>query len=361
MATASTKAAPRRSGRIKATSVANGSIKQTTGATAGFKTSKSSKTSIVDEKSIGKPIESAPKLTEVSSKSHSIATDENIPPRAAAKRVVINNKTSIPPSKRQKTSITSKSNPAVPESPVIKLTASDVLKTASDVSPDKLDASLDDTVRAIDIIPNEGLVKPTTTEEDKREYIPQVSLKDSGIQSDPSSLLEKAKKHLISQDPRFEAIFEKHPCNVFTPEALCETVDPFRSLVSSIISQQVSGAAAKSIKNKFVSLYFSDPEGKNPSAATIPAFPSPEQVASTSIERLRTAGLSQRKAEYIQGLAEKFRDGELSAPMLLAANDEEILEKLIAVRGLGKWSVEMFSCFELKRMDILSTGDLGVQ
>jgi len=79
------------------------------------------------------------------------------------------------------------------------------------------------------------------------------------------------------------------------------------------------------------------------------------------IPTLRTAGLSQRKAEYIQGLAEKFASGELSAQMLVEATDEEVLEKLIAVRGLGRWSVEMFACFALKRLDIFSTGDLGVQ
>jgi DNA-3-methyladenine glycosylase II len=76
---------------------------------------------------------------------------------------------------------------------------------------------------------------------------------------------------------------------------------------------------------------------------------------------LRTAGLSQRKAEYISGLAEKFSTGELSAQMLVRATDEELIEKLVAVRGLGRWSVEMFACFGLKRMDVFSTGDLGVQ
>jgi DNA-3-methyladenine glycosylase II len=60
-------------------------------------------------------------------------------------------------------------------------------------------------------------------------------------------------------------------------------------------------------------------------------------------------------------LAEKFTLGELSARMLIEASDEELLEKLVAVRGLGRWSVEMFACFALKRMDIFSTGDLGVQ
>jgi DNA-3-methyladenine glycosylase II len=76
---------------------------------------------------------------------------------------------------------------------------------------------------------------------------------------------------------------------------------------------------------------------------------------------LRTAGLSQRKAEYISGLASKFVSGELTSQMLLEGTDEDILEKLTAVRGLGKWSVEMFMCFALKRMDVFSLGDLGVQ
>lgn len=60
-------------------------------------------------------------------------------------------------------------------------------------------------------------------------------------------------------------------------------------------------------------------------------------------------------------MAEKFVSGELSAQMLVSASDEELIEKLVAVRGLGRWSVEMFACFSLKRMDVFSTGDLGVQ
>ena len=90
-------------------------------------------------------------------------------------------------------------------------------------------------------------------------------------------------------------------------------------------------------------------------------FPAPSQVAPCAVPFLRQAGLSKRKAEYIKGLAEKFDSGELSATMLLRASDQEVLESLTAVRGLGKWSVEMFACFGLKRMDIFSTGDLGVQ
>lgn len=157
---------------------------------------------------------------------------------------------------------------------------------------------------------------------------------------------------------------------------MAEEIDPFQSLASGIIGQQVSGAAAKSIKKKFVALF--DPggphgvdgiDGTQGSAGndngdgpyTKTFFPTPEDVVRCDIPTLRTAGLSQRKAEYITGLAEKFTSGDLSPRMLLTSTDEEVLEKLIAVRGLGKWSVEMFSCFGLKRLDVFSTGDLGVQ
>ncbi|EGR45613.1 uncharacterized protein TRIREDRAFT_68072 [Trichoderma reesei QM6a] len=168
-----------------------------------------------------------------------------------------------------------------------------------------------------------------------------------------ATILKEACDHLIKVDERMRPLIEKHHCHVFSAEGLAEKIDPFESLVSSIISQQVSGAAAKSIKNKFIGLFF--PEGQTR------IFPTPSEVAACSIERLRTAGLSQRKAEYVQGLAEKFASGEITAQMLHDAPDEELMERLIAVRGLGKWSVEMFACFALKRMDVFSLGDLGVQ
>lgn len=128
-------------------------------------------------------------------------------------------------------------------------------------------------------------------------------------------------------------------------------------MTSSIIGQQVSGAAAKSIRNKFLALF----NIESGAGIAHSRFPTPEEVARCDIPTLRTAGLSQRKAEYIQGLAEKFASGELSAQMLARASDEELVEKLTAVRGLGKWSVEMFALFALKRIDVFSTGDLGVQ
>lgn len=180
-----------------------------------------------------------------------------------------------------------------------------------------------------------------------------------------ANILEAACTHLTTTQPRLAPLIAAHHCRIFSPEGLAEKIDPFESLTSGIISQQVSGAAAKSIKARFIGLFNPAEEESTATTTTntttIKKFPTPTQVASVSLETLRTAGLSQRKAEYVQGLAQKFSSGELTAAWLVDAPYEEVLEKLIAVRGLGKWSVEMFACFGLKRMDVFSTGDLGVQ
>ncbi|KAK1778903.1 DNA-3-methyladenine glycosylase [Copromyces sp. CBS 386.78] len=189
------------------------------------------------------------------------------------------------------------------------------------------------------------------------------------------NILEKACAHLIAVDPRMKPLIDKHPCRIFSPEGLAEQIDPFESLVSSIISQQVSGAAARSIKAKFVALFDDDdfpladqdgedtPQGHPAEGGTSTKrrFPTPSLVLQKDLPTLRTAGLSQRKAEYIHGLAQKFASGELSASLLASAPYDELVSKLVAVRGLGLWTVEMFACFALKRMDVFSLGDLGVQ
>jgi len=175
-----------------------------------------------------------------------------------------------------------------------------------------------------------------------------------------NSILDDAVAHLkrMDENGRLAPFIAKFHCKVFDAEGLAQPIDPFRSLASGIIAQQVSGAAASSIKKKFVGLFESS---EKHNYAGPPDFPPPAMVAAMTIPTLRTAGLSQRKAEYIQGLAEQFATGKLSAEMLATASDEEVMTKLIQVRGLGKWSVEMFACFDLKRMNVFSTGDLGVQ
>ncbi|KAK5628807.1 hypothetical protein RRF57_004522 [Xylaria bambusicola] len=189
-----------------------------------------------------------------------------------------------------------------------------------------------------------------------------------------ANILEEGNKFLISVDPRMRPLVENNHCRIFSPEGLAERIDPFEALCSGIISQQVSGPAAKSIKNKFINLFYENEED-SPESETEQSgaededdgqvnkrrFPVPSQVVEMSLEELRTAGLSQRKAEYVSGLAEKFVNGELSAAMLADAPYEEVIKQLTAVRGLGLWSAEMFACFGLKRVDVFSLGDLGVQ
>lgn len=131
----------------------------------------------------------------------------------------------------------------------------------------------------------------------------------------------------------------------------------FMALARGIIGQQVSGAAAKSILNKFIRLY----HPQAPEDATGLDFPTPQQVLNSSTEDLRSAGLSGRKVEYIKVLAEAFESGTLSEEWLLKASDDDVVDALVDLKGIGPWSADMFLLFTLRRMDVFSVGDLGVQ
>jgi DNA-3-methyladenine glycosylase II len=207
---------------------------------------------------------------------------------------------------------------------------------------------------------NAPLLSPETSRVLAPKPIADISAsQQAAVPATTDDILDKACAHLASVDARMAPLIKAHRCHMFTPEGLAEKIDPFEALVSGILSQQVSGAAAKSIKKRFVELFPDNVVAAGDEAK--PRFPTPSQVVTKPLETLRTAGLSQRKAEYVSGLAEKFVSGELSAELLANAPYEEVLERLVAVRGLGRWSVEMFACFALKRLDVFSTGDLGVQ
>ncbi|CAK7205019.1 3-methyladenine DNA glycosylase [Sporothrix eucalyptigena] len=201
-------------------------------------------------------------------------------------------------------------------------------------------------------ITNAPLISPETSRIVSALPLDGLNTPAAKLKTTTGNILDEACAHLIKVDPRIKPVIDAHYCEVFSPKSLAEKVDPFESLASGIISQQVSGAAARAIKNRFIELFDNDKDQ---------TFPHPSQVAVKSIEQLRSAGLSQRKAEYLQGLAEKFVSGELSAQMLADAPYDTLVERLVAVRGLGLWSVEMFAMFALKRMDVFSVGDLGVQ
>ncbi|KAF8906555.1 DNA glycosylase [Gymnopilus junonius] len=170
---------------------------------------------------------------------------------------------------------------------------------------------------------------------------------------------EEAKQHLIQVDQRFEDLFAKM---AYSYNEVQLKSSP-SALATSILGQQISWLAARSITHKFIRLYDASlpekPTDEERQAITF--FPTPYQVAHTDIAILRTAGLSARKAEYIQDLAARFADGRLSTQKLLEADDEQLAQMLIEVRGIGRWTVDMFAIFSLRRPDILPVGDLGVQ
>ncbi|KIK97105.1 hypothetical protein PAXRUDRAFT_137018 [Paxillus rubicundulus Ve08.2h10] len=172
---------------------------------------------------------------------------------------------------------------------------------------------------------------------------------------------EDAKTHLINVDSRFAELFARLRCKPFE---YLEQVHPFRC-VAKCRGQQISWVAARSINHRFIRLYDPSlpekPEDYFHIKSHTSFFPTPYQVASTEIATLKTAGLSTRKAEYVKDLAARFADGRLSTSKLLDAEDRELAEMLIEVRGIGRWTVDMFALFTLRRPNVLPVGDLGVQ
>ncbi|MEN9561493.1 MAG: hypothetical protein RIQ56_766 [Candidatus Parcubacteria bacterium] len=123
---------------------------------------------------------------------------------------------------------------------------------------------------------------------------------------------------------------------------------PFHSLIRAIIHQQVSGSAAASILKKFQDQF----EGR---------LPSPKQVLEISTDKLRAAGLSQSKVIYVKDLAKHFAEGAIKPRQFRSMSNEEIVEHLTRVKGIGVWTAQMFLIFTLKRPDILPTLDLGIR
>jgi len=123
----------------------------------------------------------------------------------------------------------------------------------------------------------------------------------------------------------------------------------FDALVRAIVHQQLSGKAAATIHSRVIVLIG---EG---------TLPVPEKILATSHEALRAVGLSIQKASYVRNLAQHVIDGSLPIESLDDLTDDEITEALIQVKGIGRWSAQMFMMFRLGRPDILPDLDLGVQ
>jgi DNA-3-methyladenine glycosylase II len=124
--------------------------------------------------------------------------------------------------------------------------------------------------------------------------------------------------------------------------------DAYGALLRTIVGQQLSTKAARTIHGRVLELFGG-------------ATPSPERLLEAGEEDLRGAGLSGRKVTYIRDLAEHVLSGELELDRLEELSDERVIEEIVAVRGLGRWSAEMFLLFHLERPDVLSGGDLGIR
>jgi DNA-3-methyladenine glycosylase II len=154
--------------------------------------------------------------------------------------------------------------------------------------------------------------------------------------------MRKAVDHLKKSDPVLRAIIERvGPCRMEFG------VPEFASVAEAIVYQQLNGKAAVTIFNRFVALA-GDPL-------------TPEGILKLSDAQLRAVGLSKQKSAYLKDLAKKTSDGLLNFARLPEMTDEEVIEHLTQVKGIGEWTAHMFLMFSLRRPNVLPTGDYGVQ
>src|SRR5215471_17615227 len=165
--------------------------------------------------------------------------------------------------------------------------------------------------------------------------------------------------HLSSVDKKLAKIIAKAGECRLQPE---KTQSIFESLMEAIIYQQLHGKAAATIAGRVKALFPENVERIKTRHGEQFAFPSPQQILAIEPERLRSAGLSQNKMLAIRDLAAKAQDG--TVPTVKAAqklSDNELVEHLTQVRGIGRWTVEMLLIFRLGRPDVLAVDDYGVR
>jgi DNA-3-methyladenine glycosylase II len=152
---------------------------------------------------------------------------------------------------------------------------------------------------------------------------------------------DRAKRALAKKDPIMAGIMRAHPKVFMTPRG-----EPFFTLARAIVGQQISVKAAQSVWNKVL--------------VCVEKI-SPEGVLKVERTALRACGLSDRKTEYIAELAQHFADGKIHMHKWPDMDDEAIIAELVQVRGIGRWTAEMFLMFNLLRPDVLPLDDLGLQ
>jgi DNA-3-methyladenine glycosylase II len=152
---------------------------------------------------------------------------------------------------------------------------------------------------------------------------------------------DKAKRSLARRDPVMGAIIRAHP-KVF----MVRRGEAFMTLARAICGQQISVKAAQAVWNRVVACC---------------SEMTPEKVLARNRKELRACGLSDRKTEYIADLAQHFADGKIHEHRWPQMADEEIIAELTDVRGIGRWTAEMFLMFNLLRADVFPLDDLGLQ
>jgi DNA-3-methyladenine glycosylase II len=156
--------------------------------------------------------------------------------------------------------------------------------------------------------------------------------------------MQRAIRHLKRVDPVLAQIIEEvGPCKIQYAEA------DFETLVRSIVFQQLSGKAARTI---FARLKGALGDGSRMAA---------REVKSLTPEQMQGIGLSRQKAKYLHDLAEKTESGLIEFSRLATLSDAEVIQHLTTVKGIGVWTAHMFLLFALRRPDILAAGDLGIR
>lgn len=154
----------------------------------------------------------------------------------------------------------------------------------------------------------------------------------------------RARRLLLRRDPILAAIIRQHgPCGL----AEAAGVDYFSALARSIVFQQLSTRAASTIHARLLALM---PGG----------LPTPDALAAITDEQFRTAGISRQKAGYLRDLCDKVLNDEVSLDGVEDLDDEAVIAALTRVKGIGRWTAEMFLMFRLQRPDVLPVGDLGI-
>ena len=158
---------------------------------------------------------------------------------------------------------------------------------------------------------------------------------------------QEAINHLSKVDKKLGGLIKRiGPCT-FRPK---NGQSPYESLIEAVVYQQLSGKAASTILGRFKELY----PGKR--------FPAPLNVLDTRPEILRSVGLSRAKVEAIKDIAAKTIEGMVpSSRAIRKMDDAEIMERLTAIRGVGRWTVEMLLIFKLGRADVLPATDFGIR